>query len=209
MAINKLPVNFQDDIIDTSVTDKRRYNFIENSDGTKSLEDVTTYFQIGTDYGAKEINVQNQAINDLIDKTSNLDNTQDSEKRVAYAEEAGTAENSNHSATSDSLKTPRKINGVDFDGTKDITIKDTTKLSKDEDFILINQSELEFIDNVCNIYDERIKSTSLADVYFTSDTIEFAEKATMSVETFDGYVSVIANVNPTSTLKASIHIRVV
>ena len=72
MAINKLPVNFQDDIIDTSVTDKRRYNFIENSDGTKSLEDVTTYLQIGTDYGAKEINAQNQAINDLIDSNSNV-----------------------------------------------------------------------------------------------------------------------------------------
>lgn len=69
MAIAKLPVNFQDDVIDTTVSDKRRYNLINNSDGTVSLEDVTTYEQTGSMYGAEEINKLNGTVNAVIDKT--------------------------------------------------------------------------------------------------------------------------------------------
>ena len=154
MAINKLPVNFQDDIIDTSVTDKRRYNFIENSDGTKSLEDVTTYFQIGTDYGAKEINAQNQAINDLIDSNSNV------------------------------------VKAVE------------------QDFVLQKRT-LSFIGTTCNIEDSRITKDSLADVYFTSETIYAAEKADISVETVDGAVIISASRVPEMDLVATIKIKVV
>lgn len=154
MAINKLPVNFQDDIIDTSVTDKRRYNFIENSDGTKSLEDVTTYFQIGTDYGAKEINAQNQAINDLIDSNSNV------------------------------------VKAVE------------------QDFVLQKRT-LSFIGTICNIEDSRITKDSLADVYFTSETIYAAEKADISVETVDGAVIISASRVPEIDLVATIKIKVV
>lgn len=67
MAIAKLKTNFQDDIINTEVTDKRRYELINNSDGTVSLDDKTTYTQIGSNYGAKEINETNDTINQLID----------------------------------------------------------------------------------------------------------------------------------------------
>lgn len=67
MAITKLPVNFKDDVIDTSVSDKRRYNLITNSDGTTSLEDVTTYEQIGSNFGAEQVNQTNGAVNELID----------------------------------------------------------------------------------------------------------------------------------------------
>lgn len=154
MAINKLPVNFQDDIIDTSVTDKRRYNFIENSDGTKSLEDVTTYFQIGTDYGAKEINAQNQAINELIDSNSNV------------------------------------VKAVE------------------QDFVLQKRT-LSFIGTTCNIEDSRITKDSLADVYFTSETIYAAEKADISVETVDGAVIISASRVPEIDLVATIKIKVV
>lgn len=183
MAITKLPTNYQDDIIDTSVTDKRKYNFIENSDGTKSLEDVTAYTQIGSDYGATEINAQNQTINELID----------------LAEQK----------TADRLTNPVKINGVDFDGSSDIVIEDDTKLSNDKDFVLVNKKELKFENNVCNISDSRITADSLADVYFTTDTISIAEKATITVETYSGYVSLKSNVEPTGKIIASIHIRVV
>lgn len=154
MAINKLPVNFQDDIIDTSVTDKRRYNFIENSDGTKSLEDVTTYFQIGTDYGAKEINAQNQAINELIDSNSNV------------------------------------VKAVE------------------QDFVLQKRT-LSFIGTTCNIEDSRITKDSLADVYFTSETIYAAEKADISVETVDGAVIISASRVPEMDLVATIKVKVV
>ena len=154
MAINKLPVNFQDDIIDTSVTDKRRYNFIENSDGTKSLEDVTTYLQIGTDYGAKEINAQNQAINDLIDSNSNV------------------------------------VKAVE------------------QDFVLQKRT-LSFIGTTCNIEDSRITKDSLADVYFTSETIYAAEKADISVETVDGAVVISSSRVPEMDLVATIKVKVV
>ena len=154
MAINKLPVNFQDDIIDTSVTDKRRYNFIENSDGTKSLEDVTTYLQIGTDYGAKEINAQNQAINDLIDSNSNV------------------------------------VKAVE------------------QDFVLQKRT-LGFIGTTCNIEDSRITKDSLADVYFTSETIYAAEKADISVETVDGAVIISSSRVPEMDLVATIKVKVV
>ena len=154
MAINKLPVNFQDDIIDTSVTDKRRYNFIENSDGTKSLEDVTTYLQIGTDYGAEEINAQNQAINDLIDSNSNV------------------------------------VKAVE------------------QDFVLQKRT-LSFIGTTCNIEDSRITKDSLADVYFTSETIYAAEKADISVETVDGAVVISSSRVPEMDLVATIKVKVV
>lgn len=154
MAINKLPVNFQDDIIDTSVTDKRRYNFIENSDGTKSLEDVTTYLQIGTDYGSKEINAQNQAINDLIDSNSNV------------------------------------VKAVE------------------KDFVLQKRT-LSFIGTTCNIEDSRITKDSLADVYFTSETIYAAEKADISVETVDGAVIISSSRVPEMDLVATIKVKVV
>lgn len=73
MAITKLPTNFQDDVIDTSVSDKRRYNMITNSDGTTSLEDVTTYTQIGSDFGAEQVNQTNGTVNDLIDSVDKVE----------------------------------------------------------------------------------------------------------------------------------------
>ncbi len=75
MAIEKLPVNFKDDVIDTSVSDKRRYNIIENEDGTKSLEDVTTYSQIGSNFGAEQVNQTNGAVNSLINGFSEVENS--------------------------------------------------------------------------------------------------------------------------------------
>lgn len=60
---NVLPVNYQDDIVASSMGGKRRYNLINNPDGTVSLEDVTEYTQVGSDYGAKDINETNTAVN--------------------------------------------------------------------------------------------------------------------------------------------------
>ena len=60
-------------MIDTSVSDKRRYNIIENEDGTKSLEDVTTYSQIGSNFGAEQVNQTNGAVNSLINGFSEIE----------------------------------------------------------------------------------------------------------------------------------------
>lgn len=60
---NVLPTNYQDDIIADNMGGKRRYNLINNPDGTVSLEDVTKYTQVGSDFNAKNINATNTAIN--------------------------------------------------------------------------------------------------------------------------------------------------
>ena len=80
---------------------------------------------------------------------------------------------------------------------------------KNADFILVNQQELTFTNNVATISDERITANSLADVYFTSDTIDIAEDADISVETNTGNVVLTAATEPTGTIKATIRIRVV
>lgn len=148
MTITKLPTNFKDDVIDTSVSDKRRYNIIDNADGTKSLEDVTTYMQIGSDFGAEQVNQTNEKVNELIDAIPN-------------------------------------------------------------EFLLINQSVLLFSNNIASISDNRITADSLADVYFTSDTILAAEKAVISVDTYEGRVELTAERQPDGEIKASIYIKVV
>lgn len=69
MAIEKLKTNFQDDIINTLVNEDRQFEMIQNTNGTVSLKDVTSYDQIGSNYGSMEINKTNDTINRLIDET--------------------------------------------------------------------------------------------------------------------------------------------
>lgn len=77
MAKTVLPVNFQDDIVNTSMNGKRRYNLIQNTDGTVSLEDVTTYDQVGSNFGAGQINATNKAVNDSADSSKIIDSISD------------------------------------------------------------------------------------------------------------------------------------
>lgn len=175
-VIEKLPTNFQDDILDTSMSNKRRYQIIENSDGTISLEDVSTYVKVGSEFGMEEVNATNGAVNALIDNTSNIDNTPDDQKSVLFAKNAEKA---------------------------------TVAENVDNDFILINQQVLTFANKICTIKDDRITANSLADVYFTADSINVAENAVISVETYSGEIELIAGREPEGTIRASIHIRVV
>ncbi|MCM1225156.1 MAG: hypothetical protein NC548_62965, partial [Lachnospiraceae bacterium] len=68
-----LPTNFQDDIMGASMGGKRRYNLINNTDGTVSLEDVTAYDQIGSNFGAGQINQTNAAVNAAADAGKIID----------------------------------------------------------------------------------------------------------------------------------------
>lgn len=77
MAKQTLPVNFKDDILDPSMSGKRKYRLIDNGDGTVSFEDVTTYTQTGSDFGAGQINATNQAVNESCDKANVIDNLDD------------------------------------------------------------------------------------------------------------------------------------
>lgn len=64
MSIPNLPVNFKDDIL-AATNPKRKYNLIQNDDGTVSFEDATEYQQTGSDFGAGQINATNDAINKI------------------------------------------------------------------------------------------------------------------------------------------------
>lgn len=65
MAKPILPTNFLDDIMNVSMNGKRRYNLINNPDGTISLEDVTKYDQVGSAFGGGQINQTNAVVNGL------------------------------------------------------------------------------------------------------------------------------------------------
>ena len=60
-----LKTTYKDDLLDTSVNEKRKYNMIQNADGTVSLEDVTVYSQVGDSFGAGDVNKANEKINEL------------------------------------------------------------------------------------------------------------------------------------------------
>lgn len=63
-----LPTNLKDDILDSSVNTRRKYNMIENPDGTVEFEDVTEYRQVGDEYGAGLINETNKQVNARVEK---------------------------------------------------------------------------------------------------------------------------------------------
>ena len=63
-----LPTNLKDDILDSSVNTRRKYNMIENPDGTVEFEDVTEYSQVGDEYGAGLINETNKQVNARVEK---------------------------------------------------------------------------------------------------------------------------------------------
>lgn len=76
MAKPVLPTDYKDDVLDPSMNGKRKYNKVQNPDGTFSLEDVTQYDQIGSTFGAKQLNDMNEAFNDLPElKVANNDTT--------------------------------------------------------------------------------------------------------------------------------------
>lgn len=65
MIMADLKTNYVDDVLDTTKNQLRKYQQIQNDDGTVSFVDVTEYTQVGTSFGAKDINDTNAAINDV------------------------------------------------------------------------------------------------------------------------------------------------
>lgn len=77
MAKSTQPTNFKDDILGSNMGGRRRYKMTTNSDGTVSLEDVTTYSQVGGEFKAANINATNEAINAAADKAKILTSLDD------------------------------------------------------------------------------------------------------------------------------------
>lgn len=73
MAKANLPVNFKDDILKENMNGKRRFNMIQNTDGTVSFDDVTDYTQVGSTFGAAQINATNKAVNNAADASKIID----------------------------------------------------------------------------------------------------------------------------------------
>lgn len=85
-----LPANYQDDILNASMAGKRRYKQTTNTDGTISLDDATTYDQVGTDFGAGDVNNIVQAI---FNHYAGLENSSTSIAENASGETVITANN--------------------------------------------------------------------------------------------------------------------
>lgn len=67
--MSTLRTNYVDDVLDTTINLRRKYDVTENEDGSISLEDVTTYTQNGDVISASDINTINEQINT---NTSNI-----------------------------------------------------------------------------------------------------------------------------------------
>lgn len=80
---------------------------------------------------------------------------------------------------------------------------------KSKDFIILHSTFTFSQNNTCTIVDERITSESLADVYFDSSSFDIAQRADISVETYQGYLVLTASRTPTGTVSGTIRIRVV
>ena len=59
MADITLKTDYKDDVLDTSVNERRKYQMIQNGDGTVSFVDVTEYSQVGDSFGGADINATN------------------------------------------------------------------------------------------------------------------------------------------------------
>lgn len=99
MNIEKLPINFKDDIINEDVNEKRKYRMIQNDDGTVSFDDVTEYIQIGDSFGEKEVVETNNTVNKLIDTSKFYhirDITLNGMKLIWYQESVNDVQASGH-----------------------------------------------------------------------------------------------------------------
>ena len=73
MAKKVLPTNFMDDILNESMNGKRRWTITQNDDGTYTLDDATTYDQLGNTFGQAQVNEMNKAINESVDQARVID----------------------------------------------------------------------------------------------------------------------------------------
>lgn len=62
-----LKTDYKDDVLDTTQNTKRKYQMIDNGDGTVSFEDVTEYIHQGDSFGADDINDTNEEVNIIND----------------------------------------------------------------------------------------------------------------------------------------------
>lgn len=79
-----LKTDYKDDVLDTTQNTKRKYQMIDNGDGTVSFEDVTKYLQQGDSFGADDINDTNEEVNIINDNLSVRYNEETDYLQVKY-----------------------------------------------------------------------------------------------------------------------------
>ena len=77
----------------------------------------------------------------------------------------------------------------------------------DKDFI-IEKQKLNFTNKVCKINNSKVTANTLVDVYFTTETMDVASKANIYVDSYDGYIQLTAEIEPTGNIEAIIRVRV-
>lgn len=63
-----LKTDYKDDVLDTEVNELRKYQMIQNEDGTVSFVDVTEYLQVGDSFGSADVNDITLALNETINR---------------------------------------------------------------------------------------------------------------------------------------------
>lgn len=89
MAKPILSTNYKDDILNVSTEGKRKYRMNYNEDGTVSFDDVTPYDQTGSDFGAVDINLTNEAVNQSADAGKIIDDPDTAEATTEKGYMAG------------------------------------------------------------------------------------------------------------------------
>lgn len=90
------------------------------------------------------------------------------------------------------------------------TLEEATGLVEDyvdKDYVIAEQ-EFVFTNRVCVIQDAKVTANSLIDVYFTAATMVAAEDAKIYVDSGAGTITMTAEVQPTSTIRGMIRVRV-
>lgn len=77
----------------------------------------------------------------------------------------------------------------------------------DKDYVIAEQ-DFVFTNRVCVIQDAKVTANSLIDVYFTAATMVAAEDAKIYVDSSAGAITLTAEVQPTSTIRGAIRVRV-
>lgn len=216
MAIQHLATDYVDEVLSGT----RKFQMTENLDDTVSFTDVSTYTTEGSGYGASDLNTTNGTVNDVIDLAeacasnitaleASVSNILNGTTQVPVATNARNANNATLADRATTADTATLATTATTANTANTATTATTAQSVSNDFILTNKQALSFTNNVCTISDSRITENSLADVYFTSECINSAQKAVITVETSTGKVTITAGRTPTSTLTASIRVRTV
>lgn len=71
MADITLKTDYKDDVLDTSANTQRKYQMIQNDDGTVSFVDVTEYSQVGDSFGAADVNAITENLVNCFQSVSN------------------------------------------------------------------------------------------------------------------------------------------